>query len=561
MDLAAPPTFRPTLYGMQHMAVSGHPLATMAAMRLLDAGGNAVDAGVAGGFALNVVHCDMANLGGVAPILLYDAASGTVTSIAGVGRWPRAVTLEKLRAVGDGRIPADFRRWVVPAAVDAWCTALARYGTRPLAEVLQPAIELAERGFPANYFIRHNLINAEAEIRRWEHSRETFFPRGHVPENGEPIVQTALAESLRRLVDAERRQGGTRTEGIMAARDRFYIGDIARGISDFAAAIGAFLRYDDLATYAVKQEPPVRVGYRGRWLYTGGPWSQAPALAQALQLLEGFDLAHLGPLDVAHVSVEALKLAMADRNAYYGDPEFVDVPLAQLVSEAYVARRRSAIDPERARLGGDAGPVGLAAGNDVVAHDTTYICVVDRQGNAFSATPSDSTILVSPLVPGFGFGVSDRGLQASLNPADPNAVAPGKRPRLTPSPALLVGDDLVMPFGTPGGDVQVQAMLQFLINAVDREWELQAAVEAPRWASFAFPATEDPHASWAGLLRVERRMDPEVTEGLRRRGHAVEPWPDLAAQAGGVCAIRRDRASGVLAGAADPRRMSYAIGW
>jgi gamma-glutamyltranspeptidase/glutathione hydrolase len=164
-------------------------------------------------------------------------------------------------------------------------------------------------------------------------------------------------------------------------------------------------------------------------------------------------------------------------------------------------------------------------------------------------------------VPDLGFGISDRGLQSSLDPRDPNAVAAGKRPRLTPAPALLVGDDCVMPFGTPGGDVQVQAMLQFLVNAVDLGLELQAAVEAPRWASYAFPATEDPHRSWDGLLRVEGRMDPAVTAGLRERGHSVEAWPFLAAEAGGVCAIRQDRASGVLAGAADPRRMSYGIGW
>jgi gamma-glutamyltranspeptidase/glutathione hydrolase len=560
MNLATPATFRPTLYGTQYMAVSGHPLASVAAMRILEAGGNAVDAGVAGGFALNVVQCDMANLGGVAPILLYNAANGTVTSIAGVGCWPRAVTLERLKAAGGGRIPTDHRRWVVPAAVDAWCTALARYGTLPLADVLQPALELAAGGFPNNYFIRHNLLEAEAQIRQWQHSREVFFPRNRVPEIGEVIVQKALAQSLGRLVDAERQRGGTRAEGIAAARDRFYKEDIAQRISDFSADIGAFLRLEDLAEYAVKEEPPISVSYRGRRLYTGGPWSQAPALAQSLQILQGFDLPHLSPLDVAHLAVEGLKLAMADRNAFYGDPDFVNVPLAQLTSEAYSARRRAAIDPRRAQPCGNPGPT-VGAGNVALGHDTTYVCVVDRHGNAFSATPSDSTMLISPLVPGLGFGVSDRGLQASLDPADPNAVAPGKRPRLTPAPALIVGDDLVMPFGTPGGDVQVQAMLQFLINTLDLGLDLQAAVEAPRWASYAFPETEDPHRSWAGLLRVEGRMDPELIEGLQTRGHVVETWPDLAAQAGGVCAIRRDRASGVLAGAADPRRMSYGIGW
>jgi gamma-glutamyltranspeptidase/glutathione hydrolase len=543
------------------MAVSGHPLATMAAVRILEAGGNAIDAGVAGGVALNVVQCDMANLGGVAPVLIYTASTGAVTSIAGVGRWPRAASLDALRTAGDGRIPADFRRWVTPAAVDAWCTALCRHGTMPLADVLQPAIDLARRGFPANYFIRHNLRAAEPLLREWPESRRVFFPRGQMLDVGELIVQTALADSLSRLVDAERERGGTRINGIAAARDVFYKGEIARAIGAFAAEIGAFLRYEDLACSQVAVEPPVCVAYRGRRVYTGGAWSQAPALAQALQLVEGFDLARLGPPEAAHLMVEALHLAMADRNAYYGDPDVVDVPLDRLTSAAYAAARRAEIDPGCARHPAAPRRVDPKAGHHVVAHDTTYICVVDGEGNAFSATPSDSTMLVSPLVPGLGFGVSDRGLQASLDPSDPNAVAPGKRPRLTPSPALIVGDDVVMPFGTPGGDVQVQAMLQFVVHALDRGLELQAAVEAPRWASFEFPATEDPHEAWPGLLRVEGRMDPVVRDGLARRGHTVVPWPDFAPQAGAVCAIRRDRRGGVLAGAADPRRMSYGIGW
>ena len=567
MDLPTPAAYRPTLYGTRHMVVSGHPLASMAAMRILEAGGNAVDAGVAGGFALNVVQCDMANLGGVAPILLYHAASRRVTTFAGVGRWPRLATLAKLKAAGGGRIPVSPLRWVVPAAVDAWCTALARYGTLPLAEVLQPAIDLAERGFPANYFIRHNLTQAEAALRQWESSRPIFLPEGRVPREGEPIVQTDLAESLRRLAVAGR-------AGPSAARDLFYKGEIAHAIDRFAREIGAFLRYDDLASYSVEELPPVRVEYRGRSVYTCGPWSQGPALAQALQILNGFDLKNRGPLDRAHLAVEALKLAMTDRNAYYGDPACVHVPIDELTGEAHAARRRAVIDPDRAAVQAGAAPgaapgesekPSAGAGNDVIAHDTTYICVIDRQGNAFSATPSDSTMLISPLVPGLGFGVSDRGLQAALDPADPNAVAPGKRPRLTPNPALVLADDCVMPFGSPGGDVQVQAMLQFLLHALDAPGaegsDLQAAVEAPRWASFAFPATEDPHRSWPGLLRVEGRMDPAVQSGLAARGHAVAPWPDLAALAGGVCAIRLDPRSGVLSGAADPRRMSYGIGW
>lgn len=555
MDLKSPSSHRPTLYGTKHMVVSGHPLATMAGMRVLEAGGNAVDAGVAAGFALNVVQPDMANLGGVAPIALYTAASGSVATFNGVGRWPMNVTRDDLQRSGGGRIPTDHRRWVVPAAVAAWLSALEWYGTLSAGEVMAPAIELARRGFPANYFTRHNLEVAKQDLLGWPHSREVFLPRGEVPRLGEPIVQDALADTLEALAEAERRASGDRRQGIRAARDRFYRGDIARAIDAFARDLGAYLRFEDLAGFAVHELPPVRTSFRGQEVLSCGPWCQGPALLQALNVLEPFPLADMEPAEATHLMIEAVNLALLERNRWYGDPDVVDVPIERLLSAEHAAELRAGLDEDRSVTGGP------SASDAAVTPDTTYVAVVDADGNAFSATPSDSTMLFTPMVPGLGIAVSNRGGQASLDPDDPNVVAPGKRPRMTPNPGIVLGPHCVMPYGTPGGDVQTQAMLQFLVKLLDPGLEPQAAVEQPRWASYAVPITEDPHPSKPHLVRIEGPLFDQVAEALTAKGHRVERWPTLAADAGGVCAIRLDLRTGVLAGAADPRRMSYGIGW
>ena len=553
MDLANPAAFRPTLLAARYMVCAGHPLAAMAGMRVLEAGGNAVDAGVATGFALNVVQPDMANLGGVAPIVIRQP-NGRVTTIAGVGTWPRAATREQVAAAGGGRIPAGPARWLVPSAVDAWLTALERYGTWPAADALAPAIELADRGVPANDFLRHNLQIVLERRPEAIHTREVFLPDGCVPANGALIRQPHLAGTLRHLAAAERAAGGTRAAGVRAARNAFYCGEIAERIGAFAREIGAFISTADLNGYAVEECEPVVAKYRGRTLYCGGPWSQAPALAQMLRVTEGFDLQGMSEPERSHVLIETVKLCLRDRNKYYGDPNFVDVPIANLLSDSHAA----ALWGQIRSIASQFPPPDVVA---AASPDTTYACVVDAEGRAFSASPSDSTILVSPMVPGLGFGISDRGLQASLDPSDPNVVAPGKRPRLTPSPAILVDADGVMPFGTPGGEVQVQAMLQFLVNHIDLGMDLQPAIEAPRWASFDVPATEDPHPAQPNLVQLESRAPETLSVGLRHAGHDVQPWPPLAALAGAICAIRRDSQTGVLRGGADPRRMSWAIGW
>jgi gamma-glutamyltranspeptidase/glutathione hydrolase len=539
----------------RHMIAAGHPLAAMAGLRVLEVGGNAIDAGVAAGFALHVLQPDMANLGGVAPIMIRRA-DGRMTTIAGIGRWPALATREAVSRAGSGRIPESPCRWVVPAAVDAWLMALQLHGTMSFAEVVAPAVELAREGFPMHYFLRHNLAEAAPRLAGWPQTADIYLVDGQPVPIGSPLRQCALAATLERLVTAERRAGGPREAGITAARDAFYKGDIAREIGRFAEEVNAFLRFSDLDDFSVSEETPVRVDYRGHSVFACGAWSQGPAVLQMLRIAEDFDLAALPRADAEHILVEAAKYALADRNRFYGDPNVIDVPLRRLLSTGYSRAQADRIDLGRAHV-----PLVADAAVGLPGRDTTYVCVVDALGNSFSATPSDSTMLVTPIVPGLGFGISDRGLQSSLDPADPNHVAPRKRPRLTPNPGMVVGTDFVMPYGTPGGDVQPQAMLQFLANHLDRGLDLQAAVEAPRWASYAVPATEDPHPYQPMELKLEAPLAEEIGDALRAKGHAVSPWPAQAALAGGVCAVRRNTNDGVLMAGADPRRMSYAAGW
>jgi gamma-glutamyltranspeptidase/glutathione hydrolase len=329
-----------------------------------------------------------------------------------------------------------------------------------------------------------------------------------------------------------------------------------------------YLSMDDLASYSSPIEPVVRRSWRGHELMTCGPWCQGPALQQALALVEqvGIDgLAH-NSADYLHRVVECLNLALADREYHFGDPRFVNVPLDWLLDPATIARRAASVRDDRA-FGQmppplDLPPRGLAetaADLPQVEADTSYCCVVDRWGNAFSATPSDGAANV-PVVPGLGIAPSGRGSQSRPDPRHPAGVAPNKRPRLTPNPAMLVTDKGgVMPFGTPGGDVQIQAMLQVLLNVMHFGMDLQTAIEAPRVASYSFPSSFAPFAYFPGRLAIEGRIDRSVCEDLAERGHCVQAWPDWTWLAGSVEAILTDPKTGMMGAGADPRRPAYAI--
>ncbi len=432
-------SYRPAIQRVRHVVSSTHYLASMGGMRILEQGENAADAGVAAGLCINVVQPGSAQFGGVAPIIFCPASGGPVQTISGLGRWPRAASIDYFLQHTDGDLPPGILRSVTPAAPDGWITALDRFGTMRFEQVVQPALDLVE-------------------------SREPLYPG-----------QKDMATTFRRLIEAEQKAGGDRHAGLRAARDLVYKGEIAREIADFCEREGGFLRAEDLAAFQARVEPPEQTSYRGYEVYSCGPWCQGPSLLMALNTLEGFDLQEAGhnSTDYLHLVLEALKLTFSDRHHYFGDPDFVQVPMQGLLSKDYAVERRGAIDPLQAALDmpapgdpwryhpeprSETGPVPRTAAPADREHasvwedDTAYACVVDGEGNAFSATPSDP-INWNLVIPGLGFCVSARGTQTWLDPEHPCGLEPGKRPRLTPNPALALkdGKSRLCPLDVPEG--------------------------------------------------------------------------------------------------------------
>ncbi|HJU16213.1 MAG TPA: gamma-glutamyltransferase family protein [Stellaceae bacterium] len=570
MTIAA--AHRPTIAATRHAIAAGHYLAATAGFAILEAGGNAIDAGCTAGIALGVLQSDLVNVAGVAPIMIYAAEAREVTTIAGLGPWPKALDPEFFQRRHGGKIPRGVLRTVVPAAPDAWITALRRWGTMSFGEVAAGAIRLARDGFPMYPLMEKSLERHAPQLREWPSSASVFLPGGQVPKTGEVFRQTDLAASLQYMADEEKAAASRgREAGLEAARDAFYRGDIARKIVAFMREEGGLLAAEDLAQYRSPVDRPERRRFGDLEVFTCGAWCQGPVLLQTLALIEGTDVAGLGhnSADYIHHLSEALKLAFADREAYYGDPATVEVPLATLISPEYAAERRQLIRPERAwpemppagELGRSAGRFAASAPNPHPEPDTSYVCAADRWGNLFSATPSDGCY-GSPIVPGTGLIPSNRGSQSRPDPRHPSGAAPGKRPRLTPNPALAVkGGDRFLPFGTPGGDVQTQAMLQVLLNHFVFGADVQSAIESPRFASYSYPSSFAPYDYYPGRLNVEGRIPEAVTAELAQRGHRIERWPDWIWTAGAVCAILADRRRGVLEAGADPRRAAYALGF
>jgi gamma-glutamyltranspeptidase / glutathione hydrolase len=567
-------SMRPVLMGTRHMAVAGHYGAAHAAFTILEAGGNAVDAGVAAGIALGVLQSDLVNVAGVAPIMIYRAATREVLTISGLGWWPRAVTTDFFEKRFHGAIPHGVLRTVVPAAPDAWITALENFGTMSFGDCAAAAIRFASEGFPM-YALMAEMIGMHAkDYRRWPSNAAIYLPDGRPPKAGEVFVQRDLGRTLQYMADQEKAAGKHgRGAGLNAARDAFYRGDIAQAILAYHRQNDGLLAAEDLAGFRVAIEPPVRTRFGELDVYACGAWCQGPVLLEMLNILSGFDLAGMGhnSLDYVHVVTEAMKLAFADRERYIADPRFVDVPVDMLVSHEYAQRRRALLRMDRAAAGMPAAgeipgesrsePSATAHRASAGAHDTSYVSVIDKDGNVFTATPSD-TSYEAPVIPGTGLCPSSRGSQSWGDSRHPSCVAPGKRPRLTPMGALaILPDGSPMPIGTPGGDVQAQAIVQALLNMTVFGMDPQQAVEAPRFATYSFPDSFEPHSYSPGVLYVESRVPPGVRDGLRARGHGVHEWPDFVWRAGAVCVQRPDRAQGVIAAGADPRRPCYAVGW
>ena len=570
--------YRARIMGTRHMAAAGHYLVAQTALQILEAGGNAVDAGVAGGIALGVVQSEFVNFAGVAPIMIR-MADGRVETITGLGWWPKKADVNVFIKEHGGHVPDGILGTVMPAAPDAWITALERHGTMGFGDVAAAAIRFARDGFPTADLTSVLIAGYADDHRQWPSNVAHYLPGGEAPKAGALFVQDDLGATMQYMADEEAAAAarGGREAGLAAARDAFYRGDIARKIADFNAENGGWVTREDLAEFRNEVLPPLVGRFQGVDVLCCGPWCQGPIIAQTLNILDGIDVDILGHNTAAyiHAIVEAFKLAYADRHRYFGDPNFVEVPMEALLSDAYIAHRRSLIKTNEAAPGmpeaGTPEELGIAGGAapGVVERpererellDTSYVCVVDGDGNAFSATPSDAGNS-SPVIPGLGIVPSNRGTQSWADPSQPACLAPGKRPRLTPNPAIAVKDgEWVMPFGSPGNDVQPQAMVQALFNMVVFGMTPQNAVEAPRVATFSYPRSSEPHSYSPGVMAAEGSIPQEVRDGLRTLGHTVNDWPDYEWKAGAVCAVRKDLRSGVLEGASDPRRPTGVAGW
>lgn len=574
-DLWPPPeSLRPTVIGDQWMISAGHPLTAAVGASVFEQGGTAIDAGVAAGIASSVVQPDMCNLGGVAPLLVKVEGEDEVWSIAGLGPWGADATLEEHLDRYGGEMPAGGGSAIVPAAAAAWTEALRRFGTWSFEAASKQAAGLAREGFPIDRRLAESLEICSSAFMQWPSSREIYAPDGIPLVFGRRLVQTDLGRLLERMATAERsasKAGASRDAALRAANRAFYEGEVAERIARFVGEGGGWMTTADLASFEAEVEPAVRSDYRGWSVAVNDTWCQGPALLQALAVLDQFDLGALGhnTPDYLHVLAEAIKLSFSDRERYYGDPRHVDVPLDELLSESHARKLASMIKmtsalpnlPTLAR----SRPGPTTGGRHL---DTTYLCAADARGNAISATMSD-TLDGGPVVPGLGIVVSPRGVQSRLDPTHPAVLAPGKRPRLTPAPALALrpeaeGPDRVWPFGCPGGDVILQGMLQSFLNVVHFEMTPQEAVEAPRIGAFSYPDSFFPHVEVERQISIEARIDRSVCKDLSRRGHQVVRWPEWEFDAGGVsmiCDTRpRDLDHPVLAGAADPRRSCYAIG-
>src|SRR5258708_7921319 len=479
----------------------------------------------------------------------------------------------------------------VPAAFDALVTALGEFGTKSLAEVVEPAYELADGGFPmhvglsgtghegefyagAGASIRQN---AERFLTKWPSSGRVYMPDGEVPRPGAVLKNPALANFFKRVLDAE---AGAKNRGrksaLDAARERFYRGDIAREIVAWSDANGGLLAASDLESFTTRIEAPVGADYRGVTVFKCGPWSQGPVFLQQLKLLEGFDLAAIGHNSAAYIHsvIEAAKLSFADREAYYGDPEFIDVPLDALLSDRYAAIRRELIDPNRASMEQRPGdPRAMRPLLDAAAPDsrpwgagTIHVTAADVDGNMIAVTASGGWIPSSPVIDALGFPLGTRMQTFFLDERHPNALQPGKRPRTTLSPSLAMpSGEPYLAFLTPGGDQQDQWTLQFFLNVIDFGMDLQTAIEAPKFSTPHFPATFYPHDSHPGVLRIEDRISAEVRDQLASLGHKIEVKP--AWSEGHVLAVQINKDTGVLAGGCDPRGQAVpvmpaqVIGW
>ncbi len=583
-------TLKPLVMGKRGVVAAGHPLVAEAGLRILEKNGNAVDAGVATLFAAAVVEQGSFAFGGESPILIKPAGK-PVVAINGVGiapqlatpefylkvsaNDPRRVDLATFASEKPGVIPSfGPLSAIVPGMVDSALLALENYGTMSFADIIQPALELAQ-GFPM-YDRLANTIETNAKvIQTWPASQKVYMPNGRAPRVGEMFSQPDLVRTLQAMIAAERQAAARgRQAGIEAVREYFYRGPIARRISQFCEQVGCLLREGDFAAFKARVEEPLTTNYRGIDVYKVGFWSQGPVFLQNLNLLEKFDLKPMRPnsAEYIHTLVEAMKLGYADRDTYYGDPDFSKIP-DKLIAKDYADIRRSLIDAEHAsaeHVPGDPvnmepkAPESFARARlrdrNGEHQDTTCVNVIDKAGNMFSATPSGAWV-PAVIAGDTGIPLTQRAQSFVLTPRHPNQIAPHKRPRITLTPTIaLKNGQPWLAFSTPGGDSQDQTLLQIFLDVVEFGMTPQEAVEAPRFNSLAMYSSFDDHTDHPLELQVERRIPSQVLDALRAKGHKLIVQGDWENPTSPTM-IEFDPATGVIKAGADIRGHRYALAW
>ncbi|WP_027682460.1 gamma-glutamyltransferase family protein [Rhizobium leguminosarum] len=589
-------TTRPEILGTFGVVTSTHWIASAVGMSILEKGGNAFDAAVATGFVLQIVEPHLCGPGGDLPAVIYSKKKDKVEVICAQGPAPASATIEHYTAEGLSLIPGDgLLATVIPGSFDGWMLMLRDYGSMSVRDVLEPAIYYAEHGHPMLPRVSATIKGLAAFFEKeWPTSYETWLPGGSAPQAHANFRNPVLAETWKRIIaEAEAKSG--REAQVQAARDAFYRGFVAEKIDDYLKTAEVMdasgnrhkgvLTANDMANWSATIEEPLTYDYHGWTIAKIGPWGQGPVFLQTLSILKGFDLAAMDPAgaDFVHTVVEAMKLAFADREVYYGDPDFSEIPLTHLLSETYAAERRKLIgadasfdlrpgivpgfeaqhDLTMTMLGADSKTGAVY--EPTMAHlsekrgDTVHIDVIDRDGNMVSVTPSGGWLQSSPTVPGLGFCLNSRAQMFWLKPGLPTSLAPGKRPRTTLTPSLgLYEGRPTLAFGTPGGDQQEQWQLSFFLRYAHHQLNLQAAIDQPLFHTSHFPGSFYPRTREPGSLMAEANFGPDVLDALRRKGHKLtvaDPWT-----IGRLTAARRD-ADGLLRAAATPRLMqAYAIG-
>jgi gamma-glutamyltranspeptidase/glutathione hydrolase len=600
-------TTRPELAGTFGMVASTHWLASASGMAVLEQGGNAFDAAVAAGLVLQVVEPHLNGLGGEVPVIAHHAGRGETFVLCGQGTAPAAATPEAFAQLGLDLVPGSgLLAACVPGAFGAWMLLLREYGTLRLRDVMGYAIGYAQHGYPVLPAISWGIASV-AELFRdhWPSSAEVYLPGGSVPAPGSMFANPVLAATYQRILAEAEAASADREEQVDAARRVCYEGFVAETIAAYVASAEVMdvtgrphrglLSYADMAGWHPRLEDPLTFDYQGLTVCKTRPWGQGPVFLQQLALLDGFDLKAMGPgsADYIHTVTECAKLAFADREAWYGDPDFADVPVKALLSAEYASARRRLVQAEASaelrpgapdgrqpslpafitgsfgtKEGGDGGRVSGAPSLDPSTGeptlgtkgpgDTCHLDVADRFGNMVSATPSGGWLQSSPVIPGLGFCLGTRAQMFTLTPGLPATLAPGKRPRTTLTPSLALRDaEPYLAFGTPGGDQQDQWSLLFFLNHLHFGMNLQQAIDFPSFHSAHMPSSFYPREAQPRVLDIEARADAAVLDELRRRGHLVSVRPSWSL--GRVSAVARR--NGVLYAAANPRGMQgYAAG-